>query len=151
MAGRALRAGLFLAALCAVQWVLSEPVRAQGNFGVEDSANTERGKRRALLIGINSYEDPNLGSLRFARSDAEYLADVFADPVFGGFEVDLVVDGDLTNSALMERLRNWKEKLGPEDTALIYYSGHGMRWLDQRRRSQAATAAKRRPLRRLFR
>jgi hypothetical protein len=140
MAGRALRAGLFLAALCAVQWVLSEPVRAQGNFGVEDSANTERGKRRALLIGINSYEDPNLGSLRFARSDAEYLADVFADPVFGGFEVDLVVDGDLTNSALMERLRNWKEKLGPEDTALIYYSGHGMRWLDQRRRSQVFLA-----------
>ncbi len=140
MAGATLRAALAVLAL-SVALGVSSAALAQGSFGaLLKSAGAETGHRRALLIGIDRYADPKLPELHFARSDAEYLARVLGDPGSGGFEVELVVDGELTVRALIERLAKWRSSLGPEDTALIYYSGHGMRWIDQRRRSQVFLA-----------
>ena len=152
MAGSTLSDGVRSALLAAARiWLLlfalgallaiSPDALAQGSFAaLGSSAAPERGSRRALLIGIDRYDDPNLAMLHFARRDAEYLAEVLGDPDFGGFEVDLVVAGDLSVAALVDRLGKWKETLGPDDTALVYYSGHGMRWVDQRRRSHVFLA-----------
>lgn len=44
-------------------------------------------RRVALLVGVDDYDDPTLGSLRFAAKDAEGLRAVLADPPLGGFSV----------------------------------------------------------------
>ncbi len=118
------------------------PASAQGSFGAleEPSGQASSGARRALLIGIDSYDDPALTGLKFARRDAEYLGEVLADSRYGGFSVQLLVEGDLTTRGLVRQLNQWKDSLSPNDTALLYYSGHGMRWLDERNRSQVFLA-----------
>lgn len=130
-----------LVSLLAVQtW--ASPAHAQGTFGALEAPAPAAagGVRRALLIGIDSYDDDALSRLLFASVDAQYLGAALSDPSYGGFSVELVVDGDLTARGLVRRLAEWQQSLGPQDTALLYYSGHGMRWIDERNRSQVFLA-----------
>ncbi len=121
--------------------VVAGPASGQGRFGSVDTA-AEQGGRRAIVIGIDSYEDDSFVDLRFARKDAEALADVLEDPALGGFaSVELVIEGELGAAALTERLRAWSATLAPEDLGLIYFSGHGTRFVDDRGRSHVFLAA----------
>tara|TARA_Y100001968_G_scaffold332786_2_gene392248 strand:- start:1561 stop:3222 length:1662 start_codon:yes stop_codon:yes gene_type:complete len=101
----------------------------------------ESGQRRAILVGVDRYSDPAFGSLRFASKDARYLAELLADPELGGFQVTSYTDGSLSLQELVAALQQWKQTLGPQDTALVYFSGHGMRSTDPRRRSHVFLAA----------
>ncbi len=119
-------------------FLTAAPAAAQGVFGaLEEAAPTaEAGARRAFVIGVNAYNDPSFGPLRFAQRDAERLGSVLADPARGGFAaVEVVVDGDLTARGIVSRLQAWSETIGPEDLAVVYFSGHGTRKLDEKNRS----------------
>ena len=48
------------------------------------------GRRSALIIANDDYQDAGLGRLRAPARDAEALARVLAEPTIGGFEVDVV-------------------------------------------------------------
>jgi hypothetical protein len=82
------------------------------------------GKRLALLIGNQSYRDPDLLPLRGARNDVDALARVLHDPEYGDFEVRCFLDNSRTEilSALSQAL----DKAERGDFLLIYYSGHGV-------------------------
>jgi len=114
------------------------PAFAQGSFGAlkEGAASTEEGVRRAILIGIDEYDDPALSALRFAAKDAADLAAVLTRSEYGGFSsVEVVVDGDLTALGIVARLEVWRDTLAPADLGVVYFSGHGTRWLDETNRS----------------
>jgi hypothetical protein len=129
-------------ALLVLSLGMAPQVRAQGRFGATDEAPTAGGARRAIVIGVDGYDDPSFADLRYARLDAEGLADVLADPGYGGFaSVELVVDGDLSAQGLTGRLQDWSRTLAPEDLGLIYFSGHGTRFVDERGRSHVFLAA----------
>jgi len=116
----------------------ASPALAQGVFGAleEPAPKGESGARRAFVIGINAYNDPAFGPLRFAQRDAERLGVVLKDPMRGGFaSVETVIGGDLTARGIVQRLQTWAETLGPEDLAVVYFSGHGTRKLDEKNRS----------------
>ena len=118
------------------------PAAAQGSFGATDSGPSADGARRAILIGVDSYTDSSFADLRYARADAEALAEVLLDPALGGFaSVEVVVEGELTSQALTDRLHAWSATLAPEDMGLIYFSGHGTRFVDERGRSHVFLAA----------
>jgi len=116
---------------------------AQGSFGAStDAAPTSEGERRAILIGINEYEDSSFSSLAYARNDAEGLGKVLADSAYGGFaSVDLVVSGNLGAKPIVDALLAWSATLAPEDEALIYISSHGTRFVDERNKSRVFLAA----------
>ena len=113
---------------------------AQGAFGeLKEQAQQRqaggKGERHAFVIGIDQYDDPAFPALRFASSDAADLGAVLADPRHGGFaSVQVVTDGDLSTLGLVHRLESWAKALSPDDLALVYFSGHGLRWLDERKR-----------------
>jgi hypothetical protein len=114
---------------------------AQGVFGALEEPTAPTSARRAFVIGINEYSDASLGLLRYAQRDAERLSEVLADPMRGGFtSVDLVTSGDLSARGLVARLTAWSSTLGPDDLALVYFSGHGTRSLDERNRSRVYLA-----------
>ena len=114
---------------------------AQGVFGDLEKDAPKADVRRAFVIGINEYDDPELGPLKYAQRDAERLAEVLRDPMRGGFNsVELVTTGDLSARGLVSRLTAWAETLGPEDLAFVYFSGHGTRSLDERNRSRVYLA-----------
>ncbi len=91
---------------------------------LEDSL---RPRRLAIVIGIDEYDDPTFGRLRFARRDAVEMARVLRNPDHGGFDrvVELTAPDDVTRRAILEELRRLRNGLRRQDTLLIYFSGHG--------------------------
>jgi hypothetical protein len=89
-------------------------------------------RKLALVIGVSEYEDPMLTPLAFARADAEGMSGVLAAPEYGGFDdVRTVVGREATTSAgITQALERLLSVAGPEDTVLVYLSGHGTLDLD---------------------
>ena len=86
------------------------------------------GTRYALVIGIGKYQ--NMGSLPTCTNDARALARVLARQA--GFDrVVLMVDdaeqaqNRPTMGNILNRLQQFAALPGPEDTVLVFYSGHG--------------------------
>jgi hypothetical protein len=78
----------------------------------------EAAKRLALVIGNNAYE--NVPQLQKALNDADAIA---AELSKLGFEV--VKAEDVGRRAMSRALVELEGKIGPGDTALVYFAGHG--------------------------
>lgn len=100
-------------------------------------------RKHALVIGISAYEDPLFTPLSFARADADAMADVLRDPRYGAYDTvrTLVRAQDTTAAAVEEALSTLLEDAGPEDTVLVYLSGHGTLDLDWTQQPQLFLAA----------
>ncbi len=92
----------------------------------------DKSKRWALIIGISQYErKDDINPLRFAVRDATAIKDALIDQRTGTFWEDHVLL--LTNTApqkptranILARLAVLKNQTRPEDTLLIFFSGHG--------------------------
>lgn len=81
----------------------------------------------ALLIGVADYQ--NVSSLPAAvLNDVQDVAQALSSPEYCGYlpaNVVALLDGQATRTAVMEALENLASKVGPEDTACVYFSGHG--------------------------
>lgn len=100
--------------------------------GAADLDRAYAPRRVALLIGVDHYNDPALQALSFAGKDANDLATVLRDPVYGDYDVVHVLTGkDATDRADIERkIREVAGTLQRDDTFLLYLSGHGTLELD---------------------
>jgi len=96
-------------------------------------ASTPAFHGRALIVGVNHYDDDNIMSLHFSGADAKMLGDVLADPKRGIFDTgnvralsDSATDADhkATRLNILKGV-DWLSQAGPDDTILLYFSGHG--------------------------
>lgn len=82
----------------------------------------------ALVIGIGSFEDRVIPSLRYTTSDAKAFALELADPKIGRFPPDhvgVLLDAQATTRNIKEKL-NWiARNAGPNDLVVIYVATHG--------------------------
>ena len=88
------------------------------------------GKRLALCIGINHYTNASHVDLQYARSDAEALEGILADPFRGGFDkVSVLVDAEATKQAIRQAVDTLllAPDRQPDDLVLVFFSGHGVR------------------------
>jgi len=84
----------------------------------------QEGTRRALLIGINKYAE--LPWLSGSRNDVGVMKEILIRRY--GFTEDNITtlfDEAATRAAILEALENFVAKVGPNDTVLVHYSGHG--------------------------
>ena len=81
------------------------------------------GTYRALVIGINDYQDKKIPALKTAVNDAREFANLLKTRY--GFQVALLLDRQATKQAIMERLRDLAANTSPDESVLIYYAGHG--------------------------
>lgn len=79
--------------------------------------------RRALVIGINNYE--NVASLSTPKSDALLMA-ASLKKINTDFHVTPVSEEDSTRLGLLNSIRAFAESINSGDVAIIYYSGHGI-------------------------
>lgn len=85
---------------------------------------------RALVVGINDYQDRFIPDLNYARPDAAAVAAFLAaQPGAGG--VTLVTDAAdstaaPTRAGLLSQLNSAAASLQPDDTFVFYYAGHGV-------------------------
>ncbi len=93
--------------------------------------------RWAVIIGVGSYESPNVAKLRYTVRDAEVLYEVLTGPA--GFKKEHVLL--LTDKTEKKpTLRNIKWALGTflarsakkDDTVFMFFAGHGAPEVDQR-------------------
>src|SRR5580765_799111 len=81
----------------------------------------------ALLVGIDTYAAPDLGTLSGCANDVEdalALLDSRATP--GTRLCPLVLrDAEATRAAVVDGLRTHLGRAGRDDTALFWFSGHG--------------------------
>ena len=87
-----------------------------------------RPQRLAVVIGMNTFQDPRWPSLRYAVKDAQDLAGVFNDPHLGRFDrVQLLTSPETTTKerilAVIDELE--RRNLSPNDTVVLYISSHG--------------------------
>lgn len=99
----------------------------------EASIDGSMGARKlALVIGVSEYEDSMFTPLAFAKADAEAMSDVLGNPDFGAFDEvrTLVGSARTTSEGIAGELELLLATAGPEDTVLVYLSGHGTLDLD---------------------
>ncbi|MCB1179225.1 MAG: caspase family protein [Leptospiraceae bacterium] len=90
------------------------------------------GKRYALVIGINDYNDPEIPDLSKARNDAKALGKILKER--GQFdEVDVMTDDiDSKNNLyptklnIMEKMESILNYSTPNDLIVFFFSGHGI-------------------------
>jgi uncharacterized caspase-like protein len=93
----------------------------------------EAGKRYALIVGIDDYIEPTVTDLKCATSDAKLLKSTLVKE--GGFSEENIFllssaatgendQPSLTN--IVFRLEWLREVVGPSDTLVFYFAGHGV-------------------------
>lgn len=80
-------------------------------------------KRRALLIGINRYEDAGISRLLCAEKDALALDFFLRDRC--GFDTTSLINDLATKRRITEAVRHLCAELAPGDVFLFYFAGHG--------------------------
>jgi nucleoside phosphorylase len=80
----------------------------------------------ALVIGVANY--PNINPLpEVVLNDAQELHATLISSACGYEEgkVTLLLDGEATSAAIRQALRDLAARTGPDDTAVVFFSGHG--------------------------
>ncbi|MDP2316346.1 MAG: PEGA domain-containing protein [Pseudomonadota bacterium] len=81
--------------------------------------------RRAVVIGVADYTDPDIPDLRYATADARAIATFLRER--GGFaDVTLLLDAAASRAAIQTALaRTLPLDAREEDEVVVYFSGHG--------------------------
>ncbi|WP_214324393.1 caspase, EACC1-associated type [Nonomuraea sediminis] len=83
------------------------------------------GRRTALIVAGDQYQDPGLRRLRAPALDAEALARVLGDPAIGGFAVRTMVNEP--TPVVNEAVEEFFADRDPDDLLLLHFSGHGVK------------------------
>ena len=105
-----------------------------GSLGTDDTAldDVYAPRRVAVLIGVDTYSDPELDPLAFAAKDARDLAGVLNHDDFGDFDRVLTITSPdaTTRQGILKALHVATADLQRDDTFVLYLSGHGTLTLD---------------------
>ncbi|WP_342216273.1 caspase family protein [Nocardia cyriacigeorgica] len=86
-------------------------------------------RRRALLIGNQTYADANLDDLPSVNADLAFVGQVLDDRRIGGFtEIRSLLD--LTANQMREAIYDFFQESREDELAVLYFSGHGTRAID---------------------
>jgi hypothetical protein len=86
---------------------------------------------RALLIGIAAYPMAS-DQLRGPRRDVANMREVALRLGYRADQIRTLLDGEATHAAIVQAIEQWLiNGTGPDDHALLYYSGHGAQVPDQ--------------------
>ena len=81
-------------------------------------------RRRALLVGINDYKNPQ-DRLEGCVNDVFTMSAVLQECGFAPEEIRTCLDGRATASGILERMDWLVDDMQPDDERLFFYSGHG--------------------------
>jgi len=82
----------------------------------------------ALIIGVGSYQhEPGL-NVPITAADAQAVATILRDPQYCGYpeaQVTQLSNADATRDSILAALNDLAARTKPDDTVLLFYSGHG--------------------------
>jgi len=81
---------------------------------------------RAVLVGVNSYEDSAFESLKYAIKDIEDVGSLLSNPEIGEFlPANITTLKDAAHTQVNETLDRELSAASNKDSLLIYFAGHG--------------------------
>lgn len=83
----------------------------------------------ALVIGINSYDDPKFMTLGKAEEDAQAVYDLLVSTPYN-FSVHILIGEEATKKAILDELFKLR-KTEADDRILVYFAGHGYTLTDK--------------------
>ena len=99
----------------------SAPLLAGGARRVRNASLPQINRKVALVIGVDQYDDPTIPKLANAVGDAHAIGKVLESQM--GYET--VVLENATKKALVIALNQLAVELGPRDSVVLFYAGHG--------------------------
>jgi hypothetical protein len=100
----------------------SAPPLLAGNARRVINASLPQIQRKvAVVIGVDRYDDPTIPALANAVGDARAIGKVLESQL--GYET--VVLENATKKAVVAALNGLAVELGPKDSVILYYAGHG--------------------------
>ena len=86
---------------------------------------TVTGRRKALVVAVDEYDDPGLRRLRSPAADAEALAAVLGDPAVAAFDVQVSRNEEAYQ--VQARIDDLFAEARADDVVLLHFSGHGLK------------------------
>ena len=86
------------------------------------------GQRRAVVIGVNKYQDPTIPELMGAENDASDIYERLGDAQSGGFKIEkehFLIGNNATCDAIRKSISDLLWKTDSTTLSLLYFSGHG--------------------------
>jgi uncharacterized caspase-like protein len=140
-------AAVFLAAWIAAIVVQGQEQAEDGRGLVRPHASAgtfDRGRKWAVIIGVNEYIDPNIPDLKYCVADAHLVRDKLVERCGYDDERILLIADDQPKAYLRPMKRNlqvqvpaWLKRAEAGDTVLVFFAGHG--FLDARAQGFLAT------------
>ncbi|MEV0389322.1 caspase family protein [Nonomuraea sp. NPDC050643] len=93
--------------------------------GQAETLTPQGGRRMALIVAGDEYQDPGLRRLRAPALDAEALARVLGDEAIGGFDVRTMLNEP--TAVVNEAVEDFFADRHPDDLLLLHFSGHGVK------------------------
>ena len=96
------------------------------------SSNVETlAKLWLVLVGVNQYRDENLPSLQYSALDCQALGEALKEATQSFKAREVIVHNDFTDkkpnlTSFRQSLQQVVANAQPEDTILLYFSGHGV-------------------------
>ncbi len=87
-----------------------------------------RGKTRALVVGISTYQNNKIPALQFAHKDAEAFATFLEKETawkVAPEDMVLLTNEEATYGKFLSELKALFDECQPEDRFILYFSGHG--------------------------
>lgn len=85
-----------------------------------------KGRKWALIVGINRYQDPHVMNLKFAQKDASVMARTLIRKCgFPAQNVKMLVGASAKRSEILAAINKIAQVAIPEDMVVIYFAGHG--------------------------
>lgn len=102
-----------------------------GSSGSTHILTTGEAKLWILLVGVNEYQDRSLPSLRYPALDCQGLGKALNSATQGFPSKEVIVHHDFaakppTLQMIRESLQQIVSQSQPQDSILLYFSGHGM-------------------------
>ncbi|MEY4712787.1 MAG: hypothetical protein RIS88_2237 [Pseudomonadota bacterium] len=101
------------------------------SVGLAQAATGERATRSALIIAISNYgpaEIPTLAGVPFDVNSARTIARAMGIP---DQRVNVLRDAQATKAGILQALEDLGRTVGEGSRVLVYFSGHGTRWLER--------------------
>ena len=83
-----------------------------------------------LSVGINKYKEPSVPNLKYARSDAETMVELFKKQegiLYEKVETKLLLDEQATRENIVNARYEFLDNASAVDTIVIFFAGHGVR------------------------
>lgn len=107
---------------------VSVPATVRVKWTGNKAEDTAKPKLYVLAVGVNHYQNPEIGKLEFPAKDARDFATSVQQKgkLYREVEVKLLTEEKATRDNILDGLEWLQKQVGPKDVGMLFFAGHGV-------------------------